>query len=86
MPFIIDYFNSYNKVAVELLLEEQPWIKDTNRIPANKMVRLRIDYGEIEKGRLVRAAGGKWNRNSRRWEIPYREAVALGLEERIDWE
>ena len=48
------------------------------------MVRLRIDYGEIEKGRLVRAAGGKWNRNSGRWEIPYREAAALGLEERVE--
>ncbi len=71
---------------VELLVEEQPWNKDINRIPANKTVRLRIDYGEIEKGRLVRAAGGKWKRDSKRWELLYREAVALGLEERIEWE
>jgi hypothetical protein len=30
------------------------------------------------------AAGGNCNRNSKRWQLPYREAVALGLEERID--
>jgi hypothetical protein len=72
--------------TVEVIVEEQQWIKNKTRIPANRMVSLRIDYGEIEKGRLVRAAGGKWNRGSKVWELPYREAVVLGLEDRIQWE
>jgi len=31
----------------------------------------------------VKAAGGQWNRASKLWELPYKEAVALGLKDRI---
>ena len=30
------------------------------------------------------AAGDKWNPDSKRWQLPYREVVALGLEEWIE--
>jgi hypothetical protein len=68
---------------VDLIVEEQEWNKNYNRIPANKIVKLRIEYSEVEKRHLVRAAGGKWNRDDRLWELPYREAVSLGLENRM---
>jgi len=58
-------------------------LKDTKRIPANKIINLKIVYDETYLRRLVRAAGGKWNRKKRLWELPYGEAMALGLKDRI---
>ena len=69
--------------TVELIVEELPWDKNAERIPGNKLVQIRISYGEIQVGRLVRAAGGRWNGSSKLWELPYKEAVALGLTERM---
>jgi hypothetical protein len=69
--------------TVELVIEESNWRKNVRRIPANKMVYVRVAYGEVRVGRLVKAAGGRWNRNKKLWELPYREVQALGLEERI---
>jgi len=69
--------------TVELIVEENPWDLNKDRIPANKLVGVKVRNGEIQTGRLVRSAGGKWNRARKLWELPYREAIALGLEKRI---
>jgi len=37
-------------------------------------------------GITVKAAGGRWNRKKKLWEIPYQDALDLGLENRIIWE
>jgi hypothetical protein len=57
--------------TVELLIQQKPWYPNKNKIPYNK-----IEYGEFQLRRLVKAAGGFW-------ELPYREAVSLGLDNRI---
>jgi len=69
--------------TVELIEDRRTWRRDDSRIPANKIVAIRIAYGEVHLGRLVKAAGGKWNRQKRVWELPYREVQAPGLEERM---
>jgi len=69
--------------TVELVVENEPWDLDKNRVPANKIIGVKVQFGEIKLGRLVREAGGIWNRQKKLWEIPYREAVNLGLEDRI---
>jgi len=69
--------------SVELVIDQQPWRRNQKRIPANKTVLIRVAYGEVHIGRLVRNAGGIWNKRRRLWELPYGEARALGLEERI---
>lgn len=69
--------------TVELIINESPWRKNANRIPANKTVFLQVAYGEVRIGRLIKAAGGRWNRKKRLWELPYGEVQALGLEERM---
>ncbi len=69
--------------TVELVIEDEPWEINNERIPANKIVNIRIDYGEIQLGKLLRSAGGKWNRGKKLWELPYREVVSLDLVERI---
>ena len=70
--------------TVELIVEDEPWDKDKNRIPANKIVGLRIFYGEKALGLLIRNAGGTWNKDKRLWELPYRDVVNLGMEDRIE--
>jgi len=69
--------------TVERIQERKTWRTDPARTPANKIVSIRIAYGEVHLGRLVKAAGGKWNRQKRVWELPCREVQALGLEERM---
>jgi len=69
--------------TVELLIEKRPWYRKKGKTSYNKKVHLKIDYGEVELGRLVKTAGGRWNKQGGYWELPYREAVALGLDNRI---
>jgi len=69
--------------TVEIIVEEEPWDLDKDRIPVNKLVGVKVHYGEIQPGRMVRAAGGRWNRERKLWELPYRQAIALGLDDRI---
>lgn len=69
--------------TAEILIEEKPWRRKNKKISYNKTVHLRIEYGEIGLGRLVKSAGGRWNKEGGYWELPYREVVSLGLDNRI---
>lgn len=69
--------------TVELIEDEHDWHPDERRIPANKVVKVKIAYGEIELGKLMRRVGGRWNRQEKAWEVPYFQAVNLGLQDRI---
>ncbi|HKR61535.1 MAG TPA: hypothetical protein VJS64_17745 [Pyrinomonadaceae bacterium] len=71
---------------VEIIVKEVPWIPRQPQIKPETIVDLRIDYGEVELGRKVKATGGKWNPAKRLWEIRYDQAVALDLEPRIQKE
>jgi hypothetical protein len=69
--------------TVELIVEEETWNLDKDRIPANKLVGVKVEFGEIQTGRLVRSAGGRWNRKKKLWELSYQQVIALGLDDRI---
>jgi len=81
-----DSENNRKIKTVELVVENEPWEIDRKRIPANKLIGLKVKYGEVHIGRLIKAAGGKWNPHKKLWELPYKEALALGLENRIAYE
>ncbi len=81
--YIYDDETNVKLKTVEIIVDKKPWHKDGKRIPGNKIVGVHVAYGEIRIGRLIRSAGGKWNRQSKVWELPYREVLALGLAERI---
>jgi len=49
----------------------------------NTKMKVRIRYGEIHLGTLVKSAGGKWNAVEKVWEAPYGEVKMLGLTHRI---
>ena len=67
--------------TVELIIAEAPWEPKAPEIPLNKIMHLRIKYGEVALQKQVRAAGGKWNREQQAWELPYQEVLRLGLVE-----
>ena len=78
-----DIEKSESLKTVELIIERNHWEASKSRIHPNKIVEIKINYGEIQLGRLVKNAGGKWNPMKKVWKLPYREVKALGLEKRI---
>jgi hypothetical protein len=78
-----DSANMKRITTVELIVEVTPWQPQAHRIPMNKNVCVRIEYGEIELGRKVKAAGGVWNRKKKLWELHYQQVLKLGLIERM---
>jgi hypothetical protein len=69
--------------TVELVVEESIWEPNSNRIPRNKLMLIKIFPNESHLRRLVKAAGGRWNWEKKVWELPYGEILDLGLERRI---
>ena len=70
------------RITVELVVDERVWHKRRPYGPDDP-VYIRIDFGEIELGVRVRQAGGVWDRKKKLWQLPYRDVLALELEERI---
>ncbi|MFQ5865040.1 MAG: hypothetical protein ACE5IW_07415 [bacterium] len=69
--------------TVELIVEEGPWEADSRRIPNNKIVYVRIKYNEIYLRKVVKGAGGRWNKEKKLWELPYGEVKQLGFTDRM---
>jgi len=69
--------------TIELIADEQDWKPNKTFIPQNKIVQLRINYGEVDLARKVKSLGGKWNREKKVWELSYGYVQALGLAQRI---
>lgn len=69
--------------TIEIIVEEKDWNVNQKRIPKNKIVGLKVEYGEVQVARLIKAAGGKWNKSKKVWELPYKDVLALGLEPRL---
>lgn len=78
-----DYQNKKRITTIELIADEQDWQPNTTFIPKNKIVQLRINYGEAELARKVKSMGGKWNKVKKVWELGYGYVQALGLTKRI---
>jgi len=69
--------------TVELLEEQKPWLEERQYIPPNKIMYLRVEYGEVQIGQIIKSSGGYWNKEKGYWELAYREVRVLGLENRI---
>lgn len=64
--------------TVELIVGEAPW-----QPPGEKIVRVRVNWGERELAIRIRKAGGKWDKQHKLWELPMRLVREFGLENRI---
>jgi hypothetical protein len=60
----------------EIVTEERPWYPAPRRIPDDKLLSLRVEYGEVEIGKAVRAAGGAWYPHQKVWKLADKEIVA----------
>lgn len=69
--------------TIELIIEESFWQPRPRKIPADRIMNIRIKYEEVELRRQIKAAGGLWNAEERFWELPYQEVSRLGLADRI---
>lgn len=74
--------------TIEIVIEEAHWeqgTKSCSRTGQNRedLVHLRIGYQERDLQRRVRQAGGQWRPSRKVWEIARKQAIALGLANRI---
>jgi len=67
--------------TVELIIDRGEMKK--GRIHGNKKVNLKIEYTEINYRRAIKKAGGKWNKDKKVWQLPFRNVVTLNLTHRI---
>lgn len=72
--------------TVEIIVEQDDWNMNSQRIPHNKMIPIQVNYEETNLRKLVKSAGGRWDRDKKVWKLPYREIIQLGLEDRVVWE
>ncbi len=81
--YIYDVVRGIKIKTVELIEEQRPWKAGQHHIPPNKIMHLRVEYGEVKIGQLIKSCGGRWNKLAGYWELPYREVISLGLDNRI---
>lgn len=67
--------------TIELIVEETPWQPAAARAVT---AGVRVAFQEAELQRRVKQAGGKWNAQRRLWEMERRQAIKLGLKDRIE--
>ena len=79
----IDEEKKKKLTTVEIIVDEKDWNRNCYRIPLNKILHVKVKYGEVKIGSLIKNAGGKWNRELKLWELPYKDILALGFEDRI---
>lgn len=69
--------------TVELIVEESAWTPPALPVVEPVVVGLRVGINEVTVQRQIKQAGGKWNRQLQVWEILSDQAIALGLQDRI---
>lgn len=69
--------------TVAIVVEESAWMPPAAPSVEPVIIGLRVGLNEVAIQRLVKQAGGKWNRHLQVWEISFDQAVALGLTERM---
>jgi hypothetical protein len=76
-----DLENKRRITTVELIENETPWIP--NKIPMDEIVKIKVAWGEDILANKIKVAGGKWNKEQKVWELPYRAVNNLGIQSRI---
>jgi hypothetical protein len=65
--------------TVEIAVERTKWEAQTLPREDSEMIYFRIAEGEHLLRRAVLLAGGRWNEINGLWQLPRRDAAALGL-------
>ena len=59
------------------------YIDDLDAPPENREVGVKVFFRENELRERVKAAGARWSKTDKLWQMPYATALTLGLEHRI---
>lgn len=70
-------------ITAEIIIERQEKKSEKGRIPINKIMDIRIEYGERELAQKVKSLGGRWDRQNKVWRLSYKYVRILHLEDRI---
>ncbi|XQE65166.1 hypothetical protein ACOAPY_10675 [Pseudomonas sp. P3C3] len=81
----LDRKTNTHYTTVELIVEQKYVLYKTPPPAPTPPVALRIFRNENDLQRMIRSAGGKWDRENQVWLIERSEAERLGLAERIIW-
>jgi len=77
--------------TIELIVEEaaiaQRPCKELKRIMPHPLqtVSVKVDFHEVEIRHQIKNYGGKWDRETKLWKIPYRIVQKLRITDRIIW-
>jgi hypothetical protein len=67
--------------TIEIIVAESQWIPSP---PApDTIVDIRVAFDETNLRKTVLAAGGRWSRKLRLWQLRYDQVIALGLIDRL---
>ena len=69
--------------TVELIIDQGFWDPSESLGKRSRKVFVKINYSETELRARLKSAGGRWDRDKKLWEIEYKKAKAMGMEERI---
>jgi len=78
-----DKENQKKVKTVEVEVARQEKSKNSDRIPFNKKIYVRIEYREKELRKAVKSVGASWDSEKKLWQMKYGDAYNLGLENRI---
>jgi hypothetical protein len=67
--------------TVELIEAEDSW--NPVAFKTDSIVRVKIDFDEVDLRQKIKEAGGRWSRSTKTWKVSYKTACGLGLESRI---
>jgi len=69
--------------TVELIEEQKELPAPRRKIKDDALVPVRIAYGEVELGRMAKMIGGKWDKSSKLWYVPYGKIKKTELEKHM---
>ncbi|MEK7830130.1 MAG: hypothetical protein AAB401_03545 [Acidobacteriota bacterium] len=69
--------------TVKIIVEESDWTPPADPIADPVLVGLRVGLQEVSIQRIIKQAGGKWDRQKQVWELLSDQAIALSLTDRI---
>ena len=78
-----DPLNGRKLKTIELVIEEHECQANSEKIPMNKIMHIKIAFEETQLRNRVKGMGGRWNPNLKAWQLPYGIVLKMKLEERI---
>lgn len=84
--------------TIELIIDETAWtpppqhensyrpeikVDQAEKQPVRREVGVKVFFRENELREQVKAAGGRWAKSDKLWQLPYETAISLGLKHRI---